>query len=40
MQWPLLISVVGVVAIAAVYFVWIRKPAPTKAEQAQEQPQG
>jgi beta-lactam-binding protein with PASTA domain len=37
MQWPLLVSVVAVVAITAVYFVWLRKPAAPKQDQ---QPQG
>lgn len=39
MQWPLLISVVGVVAITAVYFIWLRKPAIKAEEQPQQQPQ-
>jgi beta-lactam-binding protein with PASTA domain len=42
MQWPLLISVVGIVAITAVYFIWLRKPAATatkQEEQPQQQPQ-
>jgi hypothetical protein len=36
MQWPLLVSVVAVVAIVSVYFVWLRKPA---AKQPEQQPQ-
>jgi hypothetical protein len=40
MQWPLLISVVGVVAITAVYFIWLRKPSVKQDEQQpQQQPQ-
>jgi hypothetical protein len=39
MQWPLLISVVGVVAITAVYFIWLRKPSIKQGEQAPQQPQ-
>jgi len=37
MEWPLLMAVTGVVAITAIYFIWVRKllikpaPAPTTA---------
>ena len=37
MQWALLVSVVGVVAITAVYFVWVRKPAKQEQHQPQRQ---
>jgi len=38
-SWPVLIGVVSVVAITAVYFVWLRKPAAKQQpEQQPEQP--
>jgi hypothetical protein len=39
MEWPLLMAVTGVVAITAIYFIWVRKllvkpaAAPTTAQE-------
>jgi hypothetical protein len=37
MSWPLLISVVAIVSIVAVYFVWVRKPEAKQDQQQQPQ---
>ena len=39
MAWPIYVGIASVVAITAVYFVWLRKPAAKTEEQPQQQPQ-
>jgi hypothetical protein len=39
LSWPVYVGIAAVVAITAVYFVWLRKPAATAEQQPQQQPQ-
>ena len=35
-NWPVLVGAVAVIAITAVYFLWLRKPAAKPQEQPQQ----